>query len=76
MGFMDKAKRLAEQAQQKLDEQPSASSERRPSSPEPAPAAPQAPPPPAPSPPLASSAEAAERIAPPALTSGDPLRRA
>ncbi len=69
MGFMDRAKEMAEQAQAKLDEK-----QQRPASPPP-PAGPPAPPAP-PAAAMPTSQSDAERIAPPTLSSGDPLRRA
>ena len=70
MGFMDKAKQMAEQAQQKLDEVQQTFNDKQ--------AATHAPPPP-PGPPAAKptgvSQADKERVAPPPVSSGDPLKR-
>lgn len=76
MGFMDRAKQLADQAQQKLDEKQNEGNERqRTSHAPPGATVPRAAPPPAAGAAMGTSAEDAERIAPPPVTSGDPLKR-
>ena len=88
MGFMDKAKKMAEQAQSKLDEVQKQFNENQTSAPPPAqgpitecdahgrPVASDAPAPAPPSqsaPPRAPESERSDEYAPPKLSSGDPL---
>jgi hypothetical protein len=83
MGFMDKAKKLAEQAQDKLDEVQKQFNESQGSSPSQGPpvdydqhgrpARAEAAPPPAPPAPPADQPEREDEYAPPKVTPGDPL---
>jgi hypothetical protein len=80
MGFMDKAKKLAEQAQEKLDEVQKQFNESQGSSPpRQAPVEydqhgrPVSAEPPPPAPPAADQPERKDEYAPPKLTGGDPL---
>ena len=85
MGFMDKAKKMAEQAQSKLDEAQKQFNENQDASQPPSqgpvtqyddhgrPVQPATPAPPAPSAPPAPDAERGDEYAPPKLSSGDPL---